>query len=65
MYASSSSIHVVNLLNIAERKRIIEGWEILGDLIMLRGTEGIVYVRPEALERLIQDLRADPLKLPS
>lgn len=59
MRTSSSSIHVVNLLNIAERNRIIESWKILGDLIMVRGTDGIVYVRPDALDRLIEKLRTD------
>ncbi|MEX0601481.1 MAG: hypothetical protein WD205_12600 [Rhodothermales bacterium] len=59
MYASASSIHAINLLNIAERNRVIEGWQVLGDLIMLRGKEGVVYVRPEALDRVIEEFRTD------
>lgn len=59
MYASCSSRHAVNLLNVAERNGIITGWKVLGDFIMLCGPEGTFSVRAEALERLIERLRTD------
>lgn len=63
MYASSSSNHVVNLLNVAERNGIISSWKLLGDRILLCGPEGTFRIRPKALDRFIEMLRTERTRI--